>query len=217
MENLPLIKYPFYCKTWEKKHHKWLIVFTLVCLSNTLIIAWEFVLDLGSSCTFKVETVKTSMSACMIINSAEHFHFYQMVIGYLTFNHPVIHGGCHLKNTPFSKNPWRLYPENTPFFWKSWTMPSTEKYPLSLWNCRRAWLPLLKLIAVTGATLQVPLLTTWVPIVLTWALCRDTCPGLSFSTWTLLSTICWLRIVTGSCAELISDATWDAALWPARP
>ena len=39
---------------------------------------------------------------------------------------------------------WRLYPENTPFFWESWTMPSTEKQHLPPWNCRRAWLPLLK-------------------------------------------------------------------------
>ncbi len=87
---------------------------------------------------------------CECMNFFEKFHFYQMITDHLAFNHPIIHRGYLLKNSPFFKNPWRLYPENTSFFWKSWTMPSTEKHPLSPWNCRRAWLPLLKLIAVTG-------------------------------------------------------------------
>ncbi len=54
------------------------------------------------------------------------------------------------KTNPFFENPWRLSPENTPFFWKSWAMPSTEKQPFSQWNYRRAWLPFLLLRAVPG-------------------------------------------------------------------
>ncbi len=70
-----------------------------------------------------------------------------LVINHLAFNHPIIHGVAFW-------NPWRLYPENTPFFWKTWTVLSTEKHPLSPWNCRRAWLPLLKFIAVTWVLLH---------------------------------------------------------------
>ena len=49
------------------------------------------------------------------------FH-YPWAFNYLSF---LIPGGCLMKNTAFVFIPWRLPPENTPFFRKSWTTPST--------------------------------------------------------------------------------------------